>query len=537
MAGFRLTNIGFDMRGLVLAMLLWLWLASAAAAHASLTATEPQDVAVVDAPPARYALTFNEPVSPISLQLIRPDGTSLPLDKFVLRDRTLEIDAPTDLKRGTHVLSWRVISEDGHPVGGSVVFSIGEASAAPPPVPELVDWQVRGGLWLTKLALYVGLFIGIGGVFAFSWLASGARVGTRLVATALGIGLVGTIASAGFQGLDTLGAPASRFFDPVIWSAGMGTSFGRTVIVMIGAIVLSGLALFARAGVLARWLSVVGLLAGAVALSLSGHASAAEPQWLTRPSVFLHASTIAIWTGALLPLGLGLRVGDAGSVTALRRFSAYIPYAVAVLVVSGIALAIIQVQAPSALLDTAYGNVFLVKLALLVLLFGLAAINRWRLTRPSEAGDGQAVRRLVRSIAVETAVVLMVLAVVACWRFTPPPRALAIAAAQPASTHIHTEKAMADLTVMPGRAGPVTVSAIIMTGDFGPLDAKEVSFVFSNPAAGIEPIKRKAMKPGDGSWQASDLVLPLPGTWNVRVDILISDFDIARLEGKIEIRP
>ncbi|PSJ60834.1 CopD family protein [Pseudaminobacter soli (ex Li et al. 2025)] len=537
MAGFRMTNIGFDMRKLALAILLWLGLASVAAAHASLTATEPQDGAVVDAPPARYALTFSEPVSPISLQLIKPDGTSLSLDKFVLRDRTLDIEAPTDLKRGTHILSWRVVSEDGHPVGGSVVFSIGEASAAPPPVPELVDWQVRSGLWLTKVALYIGLFIGIGGVFAFRWFLVGSRAGTTLAGLALGIGLLGTIASAGFQGLDALGAPVSRFFDPVIWSTGMGTSFGRTVVVMIGAIILSGLALLARSEAISRWLALAGLLAGALALSLSGHASAAEPQWLTRPSVFLHASTIAIWTGALLPLGLSLRAGDAGSVTALRRFSACIPFAVVVLLVAGTALAVIQVQAPQALLDTAYGSVLLVKLALLVLLFGLAAINRWRLTRPSEAGDAQAVRDLVRSIAAETAIVLMVFAIAAYWRFTPPPRALAIAAAQPASTHIHTEKAMADLTVAPGRAGPVTVSAAIMTGDFGPLDAKEVSFVFSNPAAGIEPIKRKAMKPGDGTWRADDLVLPLPGTWNVRVDILVSDFDIARLEGKIEIRP
>ena len=51
---------------------------------------------------------------------------------------------------------------------------------------------------------------------------------------------------------------------------------------------------------------------------------------------------------------------------------------------------------------------------------------------------------------------------------------------------------MADLTVAPGRAGEVVVSAIIMTSDFGPLDAKEVTFVFSNPDAGIEPFRRRA---------------------------------------------
>lgn len=76
-----------------------------------------------------------------------------------------------------------------------------------------------------------------------------------------------------------------------------------------------------------------------------------------------------------------------------------------------------------------------------------------------------------------------------------------------------------------------------MTGDFGPLDAKEVSFVFSNPEAGIEPFRRRAEKSGDGTWQAEGVVLPLPGKWSVRVDVLISDFEIAKLKGGITISP
>ena len=131
----------------------------------------------------------------------------------------------------------------------------------------------------------------------------------------------------------------------------------------------------------------------------------------------------------------------------------------------------------------------------------------------------------------------MIFGAVAAWRFTPPPRALAAAAAQPATVHIHTAKAMADLTVMPGRAGPVSVAAFIMTGDFGTLDPKEVTFVFANPTAGIEPFKRRAEKPGDGTWRSDGVVLPIPGEWTVRIEVLISDFDLARLEGQITIRP
>ena len=316
----------------------------------------------------------------------------------------------------------------------------------------------------------------------------------------------------------------------------MGTSFGRTVVLAIIALAVAALSLLSD-GIVARTGSLAGLLLGGVALSLSGHASAAEPQWLTRPAVFLHGTAIAFWAGALIPLGIALRRGRPEALPALGRFSTTSPLVVAALVAAGAALAVIQVGRPAALIETAYGQVLLVKLGLLVVLFVLAAVNRWRLTKPVEAGDAVATKHLVRSVAAETATMLMIFAVAACWRFTPPPRALAMAAALPESVHIHTAAAMADVSITPGRAGPVDVSVMIMTGDFGALDAKEVTLVFTNPAAGIEPIRRPAFKPGDGTWRVEGLILPLAGTWRVRIDILISDFEMARLEGDFQVRP
>ena len=144
-------------------------------------------------------------------------------------------------------------------------------------------------------------------------------------------------------------------------------------------------------------------------------------------------------------------------------------------------LAVIQVQTPTALVNTAYGKLLLIKLGLLVFLFTLAAVNRWKLTASAEAGATEVQRRLARSIGVEMLIVLAIFGVAAGWRFTPPPRALAIAAAEPASVHMHALQAMADLSITPGHAGPVVASMIIMTGDFGPLDAKEVTLVLSKP--------------------------------------------------------
>jgi copper transport protein len=78
---------------------------------------------------------------------------------------------------------------------------------------------------------------------------------------------------------------------------------------------------------------------------------------------------------------------------------------------------------------------------------------------------------------------------------------------------------------------------IIMTGDFGPLDAKEVTLVLSKPDSGIEPLKRPATKPGDGSWRVDNLVIPVPGRWMVRIDILVSDFEVVKIEAPVDIRP
>ena len=40
---------------------------------------------------------------------------------------------PEDLPQGTQIVSYRVVSEDGHPVAGSLVFSIGAVTGSAPP--------------------------------------------------------------------------------------------------------------------------------------------------------------------------------------------------------------------------------------------------------------------------------------------------------------------------------------------------------------------------------------------------------------------
>jgi copper transport protein len=194
----------------------------------------------------------------------------------------------------------------------------------------------------------------------------------------------------------------------------------------------------------------------------------------------------------------------------------------------------VQIETPAALVATAYGRVFLAKMVAVALLLTFAGLNRQRLTPALATPAGS--RNLIRSVAAEIMLAIAILGLVATWRFTPPPRALAAAAAEPISVHFHTAQAMVQLTLSPGHVGPVTASMIVTT-DFGPLDPKEVTLTLANPVAGIEPIERRAERAADGSWRVENLVVPLPGRWRVRVDALISDFNKATVEGDVDVRP
>ena len=104
-----------------------------------------------------------------------------------------------------------MVSLDGHPVGGSVVFSIGAPSAGSiPDIENTTAPAVASLLWVAKLAVYVGLFIGIGGAFFCAWISPfGTKPARGAITAALILGLVALPLSVGAQGVDALGLPLS----------------------------------------------------------------------------------------------------------------------------------------------------------------------------------------------------------------------------------------------------------------------------------------------------------------------------------------
>ncbi|HEY4203727.1 MAG TPA: CopD family protein, partial [Xanthobacteraceae bacterium] len=439
------------------------------------------------------------------------------------------------LSEGAYVVSWRVISADGHPVGGAVTFFVGNKKSAAPELGDPEGAPVRVAIWLARLLIYAGLFVGVGGAFFAAWMRGPASARwPQQVSVAISImALIALLLSVGLQGLDAIGLPLSGIVSGQVWRTGASGSFGVAAASAAVALLLALVALRSR-GLVARMVSLGALAGVGIALASSGHAVTASPRWLMSGAVFLHGISLVFWIGVLLPLLEALRGPGAEATAILLRFSRAIPVAVGALVASGVLLAVVQVAHVDALWTTAYGRVLSIKIALLIVLFALALWNRVALTPRVASGAAPAHRAMRRSIIAELMVIAAILGVVGLWRFTPPPRALP-PEGDSFFTHLHTGKLMADVTIAPGQAGPVRIAIALRTPDEAPFDAKAVTVTLENAALGIERMSAEAKLMPNGEWQAR-MSAPVPGRWTLGLAARVSDFDVIEVEAPILIK-
>ncbi|MFB6451959.1 copper resistance CopC/CopD family protein [Bradyrhizobium tunisiense] len=508
-------------------LLLAAGFASAAWAHAALVSVEPASGSMLDTAPKTVELRFNEAVTPGAIRLIDGAGRTRNDPRVSASGETISVAMPADLPEGTAVVSYRVISQDGHPITGSMTFSIGMPTATKPPA--AVDNGLAVLIWLTRVGLYVGLFVGVGGVFFARWVAW-SMIGMAVPRLALGLGFPSAVASVGTLGLDLLGLPPDALWTAGPWKVAFATSAGPALMVALAAMLSAWMAL--RSAWYARALAMIAFISVGLSLAMTGHAATAPPETLTRPAIFLHGLGVAFWIGALAPLVALVSKPTTATLPIVNRFSRIAALAVSVLALTGLALAIVQLEKPGALVATSYGLILSTKLVLVSGLLALAALNRFRLT-PVLARNETGTPALKRSILLESAVALAILAVVAGWRFTPPPRTIVPEA--PLAIHIHSDKAMFQVLVSPGKPGLDDFVLQLMTGEGMPLKAKEVTLTLSLPERGIEPMERKASLGPDGYWHARKVELPFAGRWRVRIDALVTDFEQITLEDELDV--
>jgi putative copper resistance protein D len=213
----------------------------------------------------------------------------------------------------------------------------------------------------------------------------------------------------------------------------IATGFGRVWIarLVLAALVLLCVMLQRLPPTGENWSIAPGAIAGAGlmgSLAWSGHA-AGTPGIVGdvhRWADVLHLVAAAAWLGGLLPLWLLLRRdirNDDGpailaKAAATRRFSTLGIIAVGTLLATGSVNTWILVGGPTALLETRYGLLLLLKVTLFVTMVAIAAYNRGALT--PRLAEAVARHQLARNALAETGLGLAILMIVSVLGVLPP---------------------------------------------------------------------------------------------------------------------
>lgn len=531
-------------RGVLLGLLtvgLWLALgpATPAWAHAYLIDSSPERDSVVQTAPDQVVLTFNEPVQPVAERflVVAPDGEPLDIGEPQADGAVVTIPLSGADAEGTYLVSFRVISADSHPVGGSIMFSVGRPSE-PPELPtgqEAEDPVMKAAMSTVRYLGYAGLVLLVGPVVMFSWLWPPRlpRHGpTQLVWAGMGLIAASTVASIVLQAPYSTGKSLMEISVDDIVDV-LGTVFGQANLVRLAALV--ALAFLLRPLLSGRAvrtdLVLIGVL-GVLALATwpaAGHPIASPLPLLSVAMGMVHLAAAAFWVGGLLIMaGFLLRQADRSELGAiLPTWSMWAAGAVVALVLAGVVQAVVEVGSLDALLPTTYGRWLLVKVGLVAVVLAVAAYSRALVRRGTAAGRPGPLRAVV---AVEAVILALVIAASAVLVQTTPARTEA-AAGQSASlfdefsTTVQTDMYTLQVEIEPGRVGGNTVHLYAFTPEGEPLDVVEEWIATAElPAEGIEPIDIQLLRITD--WHVlGEVSMPVAGEWELQVSVRVSEID------------
>jgi putative copper resistance protein D len=163
-----------------------------------------------------------------------------------------------------------------------------------------------------------------------------------------------------------------------------------------------------------HWIALAGGLIALWSFTQIGHILGLQTSGV-RLLLLIHLLGAAYWIGVLGPLrALSRRPEHIVNAAALgHRFGQAASVIVPGLMLAGLLMAWLLLGDLRALVTTGYGQILLVKLVLVGAILTLAAVNKLRFVPAMQAGDDNAACHLARSIEIETAVILVVLAATA----------------------------------------------------------------------------------------------------------------------------
>ena len=528
---------------------------TAASAHATLESSSPADGQSVLTSPSEIRITFSEAVTTISggLSVLDADGKTVDVgNSEVVGGRTLVAPISETLSDGTYVATYRVLSADGHPVSGSLLFAVGagalDRSAQPSSTGDRL-WEIIGGI--SRFIMYLAALVAAGVAFFLAFIHDRAEDRWRIVPFGRIGSILALLSAIGIvmsQAALLTGKGAGAVTDSTVLRDVLNQNLGWSLALLMIGLAAVHLSTDIPKKVVSQSLAVYGGLAVTVSFAVWGHATELSPTAISLAADAIHATAAALWLGGLVGLVMVLSVRTPETVRAtagiIGRFSRMAFWSVIALTLAGLTLTITGSGASlNSILTTTWGQLVLAKIGLTLIVVLIAAWNRRTLvpslTSPTENTDELAVRwaTLLRTIRAEAVLLVAVLALTAIVVNVPPARTAVVAKTDRVDITQRVDTGNVQLSVDPAIVGPNTVAVRYTDGTGQPINvANSMSIEFSQPSAGLEPITRQVPASEPGVFVIQGNELSIPGTWTITIAVRTGDFTEQRTSFEVPVR-
>ena len=572
--------------------------ATPAFAHATLLQTKPAASQVLTTSPKSISLRFNESVEvdPSSIRMFDGKGNRVDTGTPNASGPIVTAAVREKLGNGSYVVTWRVISADSHPVQGAFAFQIGTAANATSPQVSALQNRLLGEqssdkavgvlLGIDRAVLFGGiaLLLGAGAFATIVWPASAEfRRTTRIAETGWVACVVATLAGILLQGPYGAALPLGDAFKLDVIHDVIDSRFGHLALIRLALLLLAVpvlRVLFRRTGhdeARPRWwtpAAVVLSVGIALTIALGGHAHTGDYTGIAVPADVLHILAMSAWIGGLVVLTVAVFPGR--SIAQLReavpRFSRVGFWSVCILVVTGTFQAWRQIRTLDALRNTDYGELLIIKLAIVAVILVFAARSRqlrhwlWpeREPRPArelvvaggsddDQGSGVAtddgaddaweideereLRHLRASVFAEVLGAIAVI-VVTAMLVNAVPAKVAIGQAITGGTDVtlKSSQVWVDVAVSPGRSGVNDFHVSVITPQGAPMRVADLTMTVDLQSKKIAPILVPLRDLGPGHFLSPGFDFPLPGNWRLTARVRLDEINEVTLVGQLGIR-
>ncbi|OXM85373.1 hypothetical protein CF651_17195 [Paenibacillus rigui] len=521
----------------LLAVLCMITIPHQVSAHATLVESVPAANAELDQAPSQVVLTFNERLEDGAFYIRVLDTNKKPVTaakaELNANHTALQLHLPS-LAKGNYLVTYHVISADGHPIDGTYLFAVGQPiSAAPVDTSGGANHLHSNGLstglsfedavqFISRVFYYMAM-LAFTGWLLWQRLAPGrsAAVRTYLMGWAGQLQRIYLIvfiffmfthvyALIGDGGADALQAIFTSTGAGYIWIASLLLS-------LLGFVVLYR----------SLWIDILWAASIWLTKSLNGHASVFEPKAQTIVLDMLHLAAAALWVGGLVMLLVLWRKDREEGLAFFPRFSATALYSIVLLMVTGVLSVLIFLPNLTYIIETEWGQLLLAKsaLVLLVVVTGMILRSIYRKRR---------LKQTALFLGTDAVLAVLIVGIVGIFTYLTP-----LPSNKPLNWHVMGEKihmtaqitpnvpGVNDFTVkvwLPEKLGkPKQILMKLQDAKASEIAPLEVPLVWTEDKSGVPEDSYGGLS--KYMYTARGAYLPYAGYWNVEIRVMDSNDD------------